>query len=157
MNSPLNISWLQVDDGDSVTLIHYILSWHSRVVRLNRTNYPQIQPCFGSSSHNPYDIGSKMSLVVVTLCLSLSLPLILHPLTSSLPLFLFVTLPLLSSLPPSLLSFHLQMTRKKVEDISRKLEILYDLLRDSRLSPEIAQGLHSIARGQLAKTSRPSR
>ncbi|XP_019850594.1 PREDICTED: protein transport protein Sec31A-like [Amphimedon queenslandica] len=35
--------------------------------------------------------------------------------------------------------------RRKVDEISRKLDILYDLIRQSRLSPDVLQGLHAIA------------
>ena len=41
------------------------------------------------------------------------------------------------------------MTRRKVDDISRKLEVLSDLLRDSCFSPDILQGLHYIVQGKL--------
>ena len=37
--------------------------------------------------------------------------------------------------------------RRKVDDIGRKLDHMYDLLRQSRLSPDILQGLHAIAQG----------
>ena len=40
--------------------------------------------------------------------------------------------------------------KRKVEDISHKLELLYDLLRDGSLSHEILHGLHYIAQGELS-------
>ena len=42
--------------------------------------------------------------------------------------------------------------RRKVDEIGRKLEILSDLLRESRLSIDILQGLHYIVQGLLQLT-----
>lgn len=38
-----------------------------------------------------------------------------------------------------------QQTKKKLDDVTRKLEALYDKLRDQKLSPSILGGLHNIA------------
>ena len=53
-----------------------------------------------------------------------------------------------------LLDFLLQVMRRKVDEISRKLDILYDLIRQSRLSPDVLQGLHAIAQGK-ARYNKP--
>ncbi len=39
--------------------------------------------------------------------------------------------------------------RRKVDEIGRKLDILSDLLRESRLSMDILQGLHYIVQGLI--------
>jgi len=41
----------------------------------------------------------------------------------------------------------MQAVKRKTDDISRKLAILYDLLRESKVSPDVLQGLHYIAQG----------
>ena len=48
--------------------------------------------------------------------------------------------------------FSTQVVKRKVEDISHKLELLYDLLRDGSLSHEILHGLHYIAQGELSSS-----
>ena len=43
--------------------------------------------------------------------------------------------------------------RRKTDEIGRKLEILSDLLRESRLSMDILQGLHYIIQGLSVELS----
>lgn len=38
-----------------------------------------------------------------------------------------------------------QQTKRKLDDVTKKLEALYDKLRDQKLSPSILEGLHNIA------------
>ncbi|KAK2489184.1 hypothetical protein MC885_015062 [Smutsia gigantea] len=40
----------------------------------------------------------------------------------------------------------LQQTKRKLDDASKRLEFLYDKLREQTLSPTIINGLHNIAR-----------
>jgi len=37
--------------------------------------------------------------------------------------------------------------RKKLDDCSKKFSILYDLLREDKLSPQVLQGLYQIGQG----------
>ena len=45
--------------------------------------------------------------------------------------------------------------RRKVDEISKKLDILYDLIRQSRLSHDVLQGLHAIAQGEWVRLTTP--
>ena len=46
--------------------------------------------------------------------------------------------------------------RHKVDKISKKFDILYDLIRQSRLSHDVLQGLHVIAQGEWVWLTTPS-